>query len=153
MPILATNPKVKFDYHILETYEAGLVLFGHETKAVKKGKMSLKGAYVVINNEEAWLLNAKISPYQPKNTPDDYDPERSRKLLLHKKELKSLIGKAKEKGLTLMPLRVYTKHGRIKLEFGLVRGKKKFDKREAIKKREAERKIERALKSGDVRHR
>ena len=108
--------------------------------------MSLKGSYVTIKNEEAWLINTQISPYQPKNTPKEYDPTRSRKLLLHKKEIDSLIGKTKQKGLTLMPLRVYTKQNRIKLEFALAKGKRKTDKREKIKKREVNRKIERALR-------
>lgn len=146
MPILATNPRAKFDYHILETFEAGIVLFGQEVKSVKKRQMSLKGAYVTIRNKEAQLINALISPYQPKNTPTDYEPLRTRKLLLHKKEIRSLIGKIKQKGLTLVPLRIYTKHNRIKLEFGLGQGKRKIDKREKIKKREAQRKIERALR-------
>ena len=146
MPTLATNPRAKFDYHILETFEAGLVLFGHEVKAIKNNQMSLKGSYITIKNEEAWLINAQISLYQPKNTPDDYDPTRTRKLLLNKKEIKSLIGRIKQKGLTLVPLRVYTKHNRIKLGFGLGQGKKKADKREKIKKREIDRKIARDLK-------
>lgn len=146
MPTLATNPRAKFDYHILETFEAGLVLFGHEVKAIKNNQMSLKGSYITIKNEEAWLINAQISLYQPKNIPDDYNPIRTRKLLLNKKEIKSFIGRIKQKGLTLVPLRVYTKHSRIKLGFGLGQGKKKADKREKIKKRETDRKISRALK-------
>ncbi|MBU1255816.1 SsrA-binding protein SmpB [Patescibacteria group bacterium] len=146
MPTLATNPRAKFDYHILETFEAGLVLFGHEVKAIKNNQMSLKGSYITIKNEEAWLINAQISLYQPKNIPDDYNPIRTRKLLLNKKEIKSFIGRIKQKGLTLVPLRVYTKHSRIKLGFGLGQGKKKVDKREKIKKRETDRKISRALK-------
>ena len=147
MPTLATNPRAKYDYQILETYEAGLVLTGQEVKSIKTGHISLKGSYVTIKNEEAWLINAQIPPYQPKNAPADYQPTRSRKLLLHKQEIKSLIGQTKQKGLTLVPLRVYTKHGRIKLAFGIGRGKRIVDKRETIKKREAKRKIERALKS------
>jgi SsrA-binding protein len=146
MPALATNPRAKFDYHILETYEAGLVLSGFEAKAVKNNRLTLKGSYVTIKNREAFLINAQIMPYQPKNTPADYDPSRTRKLLLHKKEIKSLIGRIKEKGLTLTPIRVYTKRNRVKLEFGLGRGKRKVDKREKIKKRESDRKMERALK-------
>lgn len=147
MPTLATNPRAKYDYHILETYEAGLVLTGQEVKSIKTGHISLKGAYVTIKNEEAWLINAQIPPYQPKNVAADYEPSRSRKLLLHKKEIKSLIGQTKQKGLTLVSLRVYTKKGKIKLAFALGRGKRKVDKRETIKKREAKRKIERALKN------
>lgn len=146
MPSLATNRRAKYDYHLVETFEAGLVLSGQEVKSVKKGRMSLKGAYVTIKDEELWLINALIPPYQPKNTPADYQSTRSRKLLLNKKEIKSLIGKTRQKGLTLVPLRVYTKHNRLKLAFALGLGKRKTDKREKIKKREAERRIGRALK-------
>lgn len=146
MPSLATNRRAKYDYHIVETFEAGLVLSGQEVKSVKKGRMSLKGAYVTIKDKEAWLINALIPPYQPKNTPPDYQPTRSRKLLLNKKEIKSLIGKTRQKGLTLVPLRVYTKHNRLKLAFALGLGKRQADKREKIKKREAKRRISRALK-------
>jgi len=146
MPTLATNPRAKYDYQIIETYEAGLVLFGQEVKSIKTGHISLRGSYVTIKGEEAWLVNAQIPPYQPKNLPADYEPTRSRKLLLHKKEIKSLIGKGKQKGLTLVPLRVYTKKGKIKLAFALGRGKRKIDKREKIKEKEAKRKIERALR-------
>jgi len=147
MPTLTTNPRARFDYSILETFEAGIVLFGHEAKAIKSNRVSLKGSYVTIKNNEAWLINVQISPYQPKNTPEEYDPTRSRKLLLHKKEISSLIGKTKQKGLTLVPLRVYTKHNRIKLEFALAKGKRKTDKREKIKRREVDRKIDRALRN------
>ena len=146
MPTLATNPRAKYDYHILETYEAGMVLFGYEVKAIKTGRMSLKEAYVTIKNQEAWLINAFIPPYQPKNTPADYQPDRTRKLLLNKKEIKSLIGQSKRKGLTLVPLRVYTKKGKIKLAFALGLGKRQADKREKIIKREVKRKIDRALR-------
>ncbi|MEA2113405.1 MAG: SsrA-binding protein SmpB [Patescibacteria group bacterium] len=146
MPTLAINPRAKYDYEILDTYEAGLILSGQEVKSIKKGWMSIKGAYVTIRNEEVWLINAQIPPYQPKNTPVNYSSTRSRKLLLHRKEIRELIGKTKQKGLTLTPIRVYTKRNRIKLEFGLGRGKKKSDKREKIKKRETQRKIRRALK-------
>ncbi len=146
MPSLATNRRAKYDYHLVETFEAGLVLSGQEVKSVKNGRMSLKGAYVNIKDKEAWLINALIPPYQPKNTPPDYQPTRSRKLLLNKKEIKSLIGKTRQKGLTLVPLRVYTKHNRLKLAFALGLGKRQADKREKIKKREAKRRISRALK-------
>jgi|TARA_Y100000294_G_scaffold176675_1_gene199697 SsrA-binding protein len=146
MPTLATNRQARFNYKILETYEAGIVLAGHEVKSVKNGHISLKGSYVTIKNQEAWLVNAQISPYQPKNMPKDYEPTNSRKLLLHKDEIKALVGKTKQKGLTLVPLRVYTKHSIVKLEFGLGQGKRKTDKRETIKKREAEKRIGRALR-------
>lgn len=147
MKTFALNKRAKYDYNILETFEAGLVLKGYEVKAIKTGRISLKGAYVIIKDDEAYLINAHVSPYQPKNIPEDYDPNRSRKLLLHKEKIKSLIGKSKERGLTLVPIKVYTKKSKIKLEFGIGRGKKKIDKRELIKKREVKREIERKLKS------
>jgi len=150
MKILAENKKARFDYKILEKFEAGMVLIGHEVKSIKSGRMSLKGSYVVLKGEEMYLIGANIPPYQPKNAPKDYEPERSRKLLLTKSEIKHLIGKTKEKGLTLVPLRVYTKRSKIKLEFGIAKGRKKVDKREVIKKREIEREINKALK-GDAR--
>ena len=147
MPLITVNKKVFFDYEILETFEAGLALFGHEVKAIKTGHISLDGAYVVVKEGEAYLLNAKIPADQPANVPKEYDPARSRKLLLHKKELNYLIGKSHAQGLTLVPLRVYTKRSKIKLEFGLAKGKRKYEKRELIKKRETGREIERGLKT------
>ncbi len=146
MKIFAENRKAYFNYQILEKFEAGLVLTGQEVKSIKSGRLGLKGAYVVLKNEEAFLIGANIPAYQPKNAPADYRPERTRKLLLSKREIKRLIGKAKEKGLTLLPLRVYNKKGRIKLEIGTARGMKKSDKRELLKKRETLREMERELK-------
>jgi len=146
MPELAFNRKALYDYEILEKYEAGLVLTGHEVKSAKKGHLSLQGAYVVIRGAEAWLLNANIASFQPQNAPSDYDALRTRKLLLHKHEIQSLIGKTQARGLTLTPLRVYTKKAKIKLEFGLARGKRKTDKREKIIKLEAKREIERTIR-------
>lgn len=147
MKILAENRKARFDYEILERFEAGMVLIGQEVKSIKSGRMSLKGSYVTLKNEEPYLIGANIPPYQPKNASPDYEPEKPRKLLLNKSEIKHLIGKTKEKGLTLVPLKVYTKKGKIKLEFGTAKGRKKSDKRELIKKRETERDIDRELKS------
>lgn len=118
-----------------------MVLEGHEIKSIKNGKVSIKGSYVKIIGNEAWLVGAIISPYQPKNTPPEYDPQRSRKLLLKKSELRYLIGKSQEAGLALISLKIYDKNGLAKLEIGIGKGKKKYDKREAIKKREVERKI------------
>jgi SsrA-binding protein len=146
--VLAENKKAYYNYQILEKFEAGISLVGQEVKSIKTGGMNLAGTYVVVKNTEVFWVGAKIVPYQPKNLPSDYNPERSRKLLLKKSEIKYLIGKARERGLTLIPLRIYTKNRRIKLEFGVGKGKKKFDKRELIKKREAERVIERVLKRG-----
>jgi len=148
MKILAKNKKAYFKYQILEKFEAGISLIGQEVKSIKSGRINLSGAYVVLKNSEVYLIGANIPPYQPKNAPADYQPERSRKLLLKKSEIKYLIGKAKQKGLTLVPLRVYTKKGKIKLEFGIAKGLKKFDKRELIRKREVEREIKRVLKRG-----
>ncbi len=150
MKIIQKNKKAYFDYKILEKFEAGISLTGNEVKSIRLGKISLKGSYVVIKNEEAFLINCNIPPYQPANAPENHDPERTRRLLLRKKEIRYLIGKTKQKGLTLVPLRVYNKKGKIKIEIGLVKGKKKPDKREKIKKREQEREIRRALKNGGV---
>ncbi len=142
---LAQNKKAFFDYKILEKFQAGISLLGHEVKAIKTGRISILGAYVVLKSGQVFLVNANIPPYQPKNTPKDYNPKRDRRLLLRKKEIKNLIGKKKELGLTLIPLKVYTVRGLIKIEIGLAKGKKKFDKRETIKKRDAEMKIKRAM--------
>jgi SsrA-binding protein len=139
MKTLAENNKIGFDYRILEAFEAGIVLYGFEVKSIKTGHVSLKGSYVTIKDNEVYLLNALVPPYQQANAPADYDPQRSRKLLLNKREIKSLIGKSRVKGLTLVPIRLYTKKSKIKLEFGIAKGKKKTDKRETIKKRDTER--------------
>jgi len=152
MPAIAINKRARFDYEILETFEAGLVLTGSEVKAIKNNQISLKGAYATLRvNEktkkaEAWLVKAHISPYQPANAAADYNPEQPRKLLLNRKEINSLIGKLQTKGLTLLPLKVYTKQAKIKLEIGIGRGKKKADKREAIKQREQKREISQIMK-------
>jgi SsrA-binding protein len=146
MPVLATNKRAYFDYEIADTFEAGLVLFGHEVKSIKTGHISLKGSYVTVKQTdkklpELLLINAHIPLYAKASTIKDYDPTRSRQLLLHKSEINRLIGKRKEQGLTLVPLKIYTKHSLIKLSFGIGRGKKKVDKRAAIKKREVDRQI------------
>lgn len=146
MKILATNKRARYDYEILEKYEGGLVLAGYEVKSIKTGHISLKGAYVTVKDEELFLINANIPAYQPLNMPESYDPTRSRKVLLHKRQIKSLVGKISQKGLTLVPIKVYSKRGLIKLEFGLGKGKRKIDKREEIKKREMRVEMERALK-------
>jgi SsrA-binding protein len=144
MSSLAFNKRANFDYGIEEKLEAGIELKGYEVKAVKNGHMQIAGSYAVIRRNEAWLLNSHIPPYQPKNTPKDYDPARSRRLLLTKKEINYLTGKLHEKGLTLLPLEVYTKRGLIKLKLGLGRPLKKSDKREVKKKREVDKEIRRA---------
>ncbi len=142
----AKNKKAYFDYDIQETFEAGMVLLGLEVKSVKLGRANLKGSYVVLKGKEAFMINSHIPPYQSKNTPADYDPERTRKLLLKRKEINYLQGKAKQKGLTLVPLRIYNRKSLLKLEFALAKGKKKFDKRESIRQKETKRNIERARK-------
>lgn len=148
MQILAENRRAYAEYFILESYEAGIVLFGFETKAIKTGGINLAGAAVIIRNNNASLINATIAPYQAKNTPHNYDPMRARILLLHKKELKTLQGTASQKGLTVIPLRVYNKRGLIKITIAVVRHKKQRDRRAIIKKREVKREIERAFKRG-----
>lgn len=147
MPILAVNKRATFDYEILDRFEAGLMLTGAEVKSIKTGHISLKGAFVTLHEGELWLTNANIPPYPFANLGSSYDPTRSRKLLVKKSEIKSLIGKIHAQGLTLVPLRVYTKKRLIKLEFALAKGKKAFDKRADIGKKEAKRAIERKLKS------
>jgi SsrA-binding protein len=147
MPVLAENKKAYFNYEILEKFEGGIVLNGQEVKSLKIHGVNLAGSYVVLKDEEVFWIGANIPPYQPRNIGSSYNPERSRKILLKKSEIKFLLGKAKQKGLTLVPLKVYTVRGKIKLEFAIVRGKRKFDKRETIKKRAVEREIERELKS------
>ena len=142
----AENSGARFDYDILETFEAGLVLDGQEVKSVRRGSGSIKGSFVKILNNEAWLLGSVIPPYQPANAPKSYDSTRSRKLLLKRSELKYLIGKSHEQGLSLIPLKIFEKNGFLKLELAVARGKKKYDKRESIKKREAKRTIARAMK-------
>jgi len=147
MEIYSDNKKAHFDYEILEKYEAGLVLIGQEVKSIKGGQINLSGSYVVFRLNQPELIGAKVPPYQIKNAPADYNPERIRKLLLNKKEINYLAGKVKERGFSLIPLKVYNKNGRIKLEFGLAKGKKKFNKKEAIKKKDVKKDIDRELKS------
>jgi len=145
MKTYSENRKARYEYTILETFEAGLVLNGQEVKSTRLGRMQLAGSYVVFTGEEPFLVGSVIPPYQPKNAPADYNQGRSRKLLLNKKEISYLIGKTKEKGLTLIPLKVYSKRATIKLVFGIAARRKKADKREILKKREADREIRKAL--------
>ena len=142
----AENRKARFNYEILEKYEAGIELLGVEVKSVRSGRMSLEGAFVVVRGGEAFLINSNIPPYQPNNTPKDYDPLRNKKLLLTKKEIATLAGSEKNKSLTIVPISVYNKGRKIKVEIALVKGKKKQDKRETIKKRETDREIRREYK-------
>jgi SsrA-binding protein len=151
MPILATNKRANFDYEILDKYEAGIVLLGHEVKAVRAGNVSLAGSYVTLQagfsgSSEAYLINAHISLYKQASNIINYEPTRSRKLLLNKNEIERLLGKKQEKGLTLVPLNIYTKNSFLKLQLGVARGKKKYDKRDDIKKKDLDRDRRRLLK-------
>ncbi|MBI2574069.1 MAG: SsrA-binding protein SmpB [Candidatus Wildermuthbacteria bacterium] len=137
------NRKAFFDYEMLEKFQAGIVLTGQEVKSIKSGRVRLDGSYIVIRGKEPSWIGGYIPPYQPKNAPADYNPEQTRKLL---QEISYLNGKVKERGLTLVPLKMYSiAGGMLKLEFGLAKGKKQYDKRESIKKRETEREMRRAL--------
>jgi len=144
---LIHNKLATRDYEVLETLEAGIELFGYEVKSLREKQGSLRGAYVTITPRGASLIRAFIPPFQAGNTPVTYDPERERRLLFKKKELLSLSRKLETSGLTLIPISLYNKKGLIKVEIALARGKKKFDKREALKKRDQERDAERAIKS------
>jgi len=141
----ASNPKAGFDYEIIETIEAGVVLKGFEVKAIKNGKASIKGAYVKVLNGQPMLVGATISPYQPANTPADYDPQASRRLLLSKKQINDIIGASESGGMTAVPLKLYDQRGRVKLLIGIARGKKKYDKRETIKKKDIARARQRGV--------
>jgi len=146
MTTLAYNKKANFDYTLTDKYEAGMVLRGHEVKSVKTGHISLKEAFVTIHEEELYLTNANIPLYKHAGNIPNYEPTRSRKLLLRKREIRHLIGKIKEEGLTLVPIRVYTKKHLLKLEFAVGKGKKKIDKRQAIQAREEKRRIQRRFR-------
>ena len=142
---IAVNRRARHEFLIEETFEAGIVLLGSEIKALREGKANLKDSYGRIEGDEVWLWNAHISPYGPASQ-FGHEPTRSRKLLLHRSEIARLNGKVKERGLTLVPLRLYFKNGRAKVELALARGKKQHDKRESIKEREVQREIDRAMK-------
>jgi SsrA-binding protein len=144
--IITTNRKARHEYEILETMEAGVVLLGTEVKSLREGRANLKDSYASVRAGEVFLHNAHISPYSHGNI-NNHDPLRIRKLLLHKKEIKKLIGKVQEKGLTLVPLRLYFKNGNVKVELALARGKKIYDKRRDIAKRDYERDIQRQLRT------
>jgi SsrA-binding protein len=143
--VLCLNKKAWHDYSIEETYEAGIALQGTEVKSLRLGKGNLKDSYVLIDNEEAFLHHTHISPY-PQAHQFNHEPERIRKLLLHKREIRRLSGKTNERGYTLIPLKIYLKGGKIKTSIGLAKGKTLYDKREDMKKRSADREMEKALK-------
>lgn len=143
--VVATNRKAYHDYEVEETHEAGVVLTGTEIKSVRAGSVNLRDSYAQVRNGEMWLMNVHIAPYEPASR-QNADPYRDRKLLMHRGEIMRLMGKVQEKGLTLVPLRMYLKQNHAKIEVGLVRGKKLYDKRQAIAKRESAREMERAVK-------
>ena len=144
--VVATNRRARHEYEILETLEAGLVLRGTEVKSLRAGGVNFKDSYVTVRNGEPWLLGCHISPYSH-GTDANHEPERDRKLLLHRKELGRLTGKIAERGLTLIPLRMYFKRGRVKVELGLGRGKKLHDKRATIRERDTQREMDQAARS------
>mgnify|MGYP001606785949 FL=1 len=142
MTNLAENRRASFDYEILEKFQAGVELTGHEAKSIKMGRFDLAGAHAILRNDEIFLVGANIPSFQPGNAPQNYEPQRTRKLLLKRDEIKYLIGKT-QSGLTVVPLRGYTNRGFVKIEIALAKGRKKHDKREVIKKREVKREIRR----------
>ena len=147
MPVFANNKDAKRNYQSLDTFEAGIVLHGHEVKSIKNGNVNLKGSYVSLDqNNEAWIHNMHIAPYTKASQLDHHDPYRKRKLLLKKEELVKIIGTLAQKGLTLVPFSLYSKGNKIKVEVALVKGKKKADKREDLKKRDIQRDLERQFK-------
>lgn len=143
--VITTNKKASFKYHLLERFEAGMVLTGSEIKSIRDRNANLIDSYAIMKKGEVWLIGAHISPYSHANLLN-HEPRRDRKLLLHKKEILKIIGALSEKGLTLVPVKLYLKNGRAKLEIALAKGKRLFDKRESIKKRENERTLDRAIK-------
>src|SRR6516165_2732917 len=143
---IAENRKAFHDYHLLETFEAGIALMGTEVKAIREGRVNLRDSYARVENGEAFLFNVNISPYSHRGYAD-HEPLRRRKLLLHRHEIRKLIGKTVEKGMTLVPVRLYYKNGRVKVAVSLAKGKKDYDKRETIKRREADRETRAAIKS------
>lgn len=147
MTTLAINKRANFDYEIKETFEAGLALKGYEVKSIKTGHVSLKESFVTVRGNELFLTNAHIPPYKQAGTIPNYDPTAPRKLLVKKSEIKYLIGKARTQGLTLVPIKLYTKRRFIKLGFGIGKGKKEYDKREKIRKKDDKRKMEITLKN------
>ena len=143
--LLADNRKAHHDYHILGTYEAGIVLLGTEVKSIREGRVNLRDSFARVEGSEVFIYNVHVSPYSHRGYAD-HEPTRRRKLLLHKGEIRKLIGKTVERGMTLVPVRMYLKNGRVKVVVGVAKGKKLYDKRETIRRREAERETRRAIK-------
>jgi len=154
MTVLALNKRARYDYEVLESFSAGIVLSGAEVKSAKAGQVSLKGSYVVFHSNaqhiEAFLINAHISPYKYAGNKEAYLADAPRKLLLRKREINYLLGKREEKGLTLVPLKLYTERSLVKLEFAVARGKKRFDKRETEKRRDIKRRLKGIRQSGTL---
>ena len=144
--LIAENRKARHDYHILETWETGVALLGTEVKAIREGRVNLRDSYARADGGEIWMMNVHISSYSHRGYVD-HEPLRARKLLLHRDEIRKLIGKTVERGMTLVPVRMYFKNGRIKIAISLAKGKKEYDKRETIKKREVDRETRAAVKS------
>ncbi|NEQ26484.1 MAG: SsrA-binding protein SmpB [Microcoleus sp. SIO2G3] len=145
--IVSDNRQARYLYEILETYEAGIELRGTEVKSIRQGKVNLRDGYALIRNGEAWLHNVHISPHESASQVFNHDPRRTRRLLLHNQEIRKLIGQVEQKGLTLIPLKLYLKRGWLKVTIGLARGKKLHDKREDLKRKEEKREIDRAIKN------
>jgi SsrA-binding protein len=145
--LIASNKKAYHDYFVLSKQEAGVVLTGTEVKSLREGRVNLKDSYVIVKGDEAFLLGTHISPYSHGNR-ENHDPERTRKLLLHRREIARLAEEIVQRGLTIVPLRLYFRKGKVKVEIGVVRGKKLFDKRETEKRREADRETASAIKAG-----
>ncbi len=146
--LITDNRKARHEYHLLERHEAGLVLTGSEVKSLREGRASLQNAYADVRDGEVWLVNATIQPYEA-GPLANHEPERDRKLLAHRNEIEKLVGRVHERGLTLVPTRIYFREGRAKAEIALARGKDQFDKREAIKERESKRDMQRALREAN----
>lgn len=143
--VVATNRKARHDYHFHDTYEAGLVLMGSEIKSIRAGRVSLQEGFVLFDGGEAWLVNVHIAQYDPASM-QNHEPRRRRKLLLHRREIDRLQSRAQEKGYTVVPTKLYLKDGRAKVEIALARGKRQYDKRQTLAKRDSKRQVERALK-------
>ena len=144
-PLIADNRKALHDYHVLDTFETGIVLLGTEVKGIREGRANLRDSFARLEDGEVWLYNVHISPYSHRGYVD-HDPKRRRKLLLHREEIRKLIGKVAEKGLTLVPLRLYFQNGRVKVSLALAKGKQAHDKRETIRRREVDRETRAAVK-------
>jgi SsrA-binding protein len=144
--VITDNRQARYQYQILETYEAGVELLGTEVKSIRAGRVNLRDGFALVRDGEAWLHNVHISPHKNASEVFNHEPRRNRKLLLHRREISKLIGKTEQKGLTLVPLKMYLKNGWVKVLLGLAKGKKIYDKRESLKRKQANRDIERALK-------